>query len=172
MADAVMRGDTAAVRALLAQKADVTGRRAMARRPFIGLCSRGPATTNLLIQAGANVKAPNHEGATPLARMPGRQRGHHRDPLESGRGSERETSERRDGFMMASRTGSGGDEGVVDACGREREGKVARDDGADVGRRSGHAAAIKLLLEHGADIQARSNSRRARKAPGQIGRST
>ena len=68
VADAVMRGDTAAVRALLAQKADVNATQADGATALHWAVYREDlATANLLIRAGANVKAANREGATPLA---------------------------------------------------------------------------------------------------------
>lgn len=67
VADAAMRGDVAAVRALIAQKADVNapqndGATAMHWAAFNG--NRDLAV--LLLRAGANPKAANREGVTPL----------------------------------------------------------------------------------------------------------
>src|SRR6266480_2399222 len=68
VADAVMRGDSAAVRALLEQKADVNVPQADGATALHWAVYREDlATTNLLIQAGANVKAANREGSTPLS---------------------------------------------------------------------------------------------------------
>ena len=68
VADAVMRGDTAAVRALLAQKADVNAPQADGATALHWAVYREDlATADLLIRAGANVKAANREGATPLS---------------------------------------------------------------------------------------------------------
>ena len=68
VADAVMRGDAAAVRALLAQKTDVNAAQADGATALHWAVYREDlATTDLLIQAGANVKVANREGATPLS---------------------------------------------------------------------------------------------------------
>src|SRR3982751_6047609 len=68
VADAVMRGDTAAVRALLTQKADVNAPQADGATALHWAVYREDrATTDLLIQAGAQVKVANREGATPLS---------------------------------------------------------------------------------------------------------
>jgi len=68
VADAVMRGDTTAVRALLKTKADVNATRADGATALHWAVYREDlATADLLIRAGANVKAANREGATPLA---------------------------------------------------------------------------------------------------------
>src|SRR5947207_9342832 len=66
--DAVMRGDTSALRALLTQKADVNGTQGDGATALHWAVFREDlATVNLLIQAGAHVKVANHEGATPLS---------------------------------------------------------------------------------------------------------
>src|SRR5580765_8767693 len=68
VADAVMRGDGAAVRALLTQKADVNATQADGATALHWAVYREDlTTTDLLIQAGANVKVANREGATPLS---------------------------------------------------------------------------------------------------------
>src|SRR2546423_13362342 len=68
VADAVMRGDSAAVRALLTQKADVNAPQADGATALHWAVYRDDLpTTELLLQAGANVKVANREGATPLS---------------------------------------------------------------------------------------------------------
>ena len=68
VADAVMKGDQAALRALLEQKADVNAAQADGATALHWAVYRGDAATaNVLIRAGANVKAANREGATPLS---------------------------------------------------------------------------------------------------------
>ena len=116
VADAVMRGDTPAVRALLTQKADVNGTQGDGATALHWAVFReDPATTDLLIQAGANVKVANNEGATPLslACLTGNA-AIIETPAEGGRGSEREAAERRDGpdDGVAHRQ-RGGDEGAA-----------------------------------------------------------
>jgi ankyrin repeat protein len=116
---------------------------------------------DLLIAAGANVKLPNREGATPLylasingsAPMIGKLLKSGADPNE--RGPEGETP-----VMLASRNGN------VDAI------QVLLDHKAEVNAKDklrgttalmwaaeqAHPAAVKLLIEHGADVRAASNS--------------
>src|SRR5688572_32418386 len=67
IADAVMKGDTAAVRRLLAQKADVNATQVDGATALHWAVYRDDLeAADLLIRAGANVKAANREGATPL----------------------------------------------------------------------------------------------------------
>ena len=160
VADAAMRGDRAAVRALLSQHADVNapqadGATALHWAVFHG--DRELAVT--LIRAGANVKAANREGATPLwlasvngdAAIIG-------SLIEGGADANEHLPLGRTPLMIASRTGS------VDAM------RVLLDHGADANAKEtlrgttplmwaadeGHAAAIKLLIDRGADIKATS----------------
>src|SRR5438874_13692837 len=68
VADAVMAGDKAAVRALLDQRADVNAPQADgATALHWAVYRRDAALADLLIRAGANVKVANREGATPLS---------------------------------------------------------------------------------------------------------
>ncbi|MEO5923019.1 MAG: ankyrin repeat domain-containing protein [Bryobacteraceae bacterium] len=67
VADAAMRGDVAAVRTLLAQKADVNLPQADGATAMQWAAYRNDlALADILIGAKADVKAPNHDGATPL----------------------------------------------------------------------------------------------------------
>src|SRR6478672_13266325 len=67
IADAVMRGDKAAVRALLAKKADVNAPQGDGATALHWAVYRGDKEmVRVLVRAGANVKAANREGATPL----------------------------------------------------------------------------------------------------------
>ena len=91
VADAVMRGDTAAVRALLAQKADVNATQADGATALHWAVYREDlAPADLLIQAGANVEGgqPRRRHAA-LAGGVERRRSHDREPAEGGRGPER-----------------------------------------------------------------------------------
>ncbi len=175
VADAVMRGDLAAVRALLTQKADVNGPQGDGATALHWAVFREDlATTNLLIQAGGNVKAANHEGATPLSLAC--QAGNAaiiEALLKAGADPNEKLPNGETALMMASRTGN-----VASM-------KVLLDRGADVNAKEklrgttalmwaadqGHAPAIQLLLQHGADMQARSNPAAAprRGAPGKSG---
>ena len=175
VADAVMRGDAAAVRALLTQKADVNGTQGDGATALHWAVFRDdPATVNLLIQAGADVKAANHEGATPLSLAC--QAGNAaivEALLKAGADPNEKLPNGETALMMASRTGS------------LATMKVLLDRGADVNAKEklrgttalmwaadqGHASAIKLLLDHGADKNAHSSPAAAprRGAPGKSG---
>ena len=161
VADAAMRGDTAAVRALVAQKAGVNapqGDGATALHWAVYRANKELA--DVLIRAGANVKASNREGATPLW-------------LASVNG---------DAAMIAALVAAGADPNEKLPLGRSplmlasRTGNVAAiqaliDRGADVNAKEtlrgttplmwaadeGHETAIQLLIDRGADIAARSN---------------
>jgi uncharacterized protein len=160
VADAAMRGDKAAVRTLLAQRADVNAAQGDGATALHWAVYRGDRElADVLIRAGANVKAANREGATPLwlasvngdaamitALLTGG--ADPNEPLPLGRTP----------LMVASRTGK------VDAM------KVLLDRGADVNANEtlrgttalmwaadeAHPAAVQLLIQHGADINARS----------------
>jgi len=68
VADAVMKGDTAAVRTLLRQKADVNAPQIDGATALHWAVYRGDLeTADLLLTAGAKVEAANREGFTPLA---------------------------------------------------------------------------------------------------------
>jgi uncharacterized protein len=68
VADAAMRGDKSALRALLAQKADVNAPQVDGATALHWALYRGDAEmAEMLIRVGANVKAANREGVTPLA---------------------------------------------------------------------------------------------------------
>src|SRR5688572_21045790 len=67
VADAVMKGDTATFRKLLAQKADVNATQVDGATALHWAVYRDDLeAADLLIRAGANVKAANREGTTPL----------------------------------------------------------------------------------------------------------
>ena len=161
LADAAQRGDVAAVRALLAKKADVNAVQNDGSTALHWAVYRGDAVmAGLLVRAGANVKAANRNGSTPLwlASING-------DAttlgllLEAGADPNEGLPLGRTPLMIASRTG---DTGAM---------KVLIDRGANVNAREtergttplmwaadeGHAPAIQLLIERGADIRAQSD---------------
>ncbi len=71
VADAAMRGDTAAIRTLLTQKADVNLAQSDGATAIQWAAYRNDlAMADALIAAKADVKAPNRDGATPLALQP------------------------------------------------------------------------------------------------------
>src|ERR1700704_3103798 len=67
VADAAMKGNKDAVRALLLKKADVNAPQIDGTTALHWAVQSGDLeTTNLLIQAGAKVSVANREGATPM----------------------------------------------------------------------------------------------------------
>jgi uncharacterized protein len=175
VADAVMRGDRAAVEKLLEQHADVNAPQPDGATALHWAVFRSDKTmVDLLIRAGANAKAANRDGSTPLwlACING-------DApivaalLNAGADANEQLPLGRTPLMVASRTGN------VDAI------KVLLDHGADVNAKEtlrgttalmwaadeGHAAAIQLLIQHGADIKAQSNPAERGRGPA-LGKST
>jgi ankyrin repeat protein len=161
VADAVMRGDSAAVRALLTQRADVNAPQADGATALHWAVYRGDVTTaELLIRSGADVKVANRDGATPLS-------------LASTNG---------DAAMMAVLVKSGADPNEALPTGKTNLMLAARngnpdainvliDAGADIDARESlrgttalmwaadeaQPAAVQLLIQRGADLEARSN---------------
>jgi len=161
IADAAMRGDVAAVRALIAKKVNVSAPQNDGSTALHWAVQRGNAELiNLLVRAGANVKAATREGVTPL--WLASQNG---DPaalgalLEAGADPNEKLPLGRTPLMIASRTGN------VAAM------TVLLDKGADPNAKDtlrgttpimwaadeAHATAVKLLIARGADFKARSN---------------
>jgi ankyrin repeat protein len=161
VADAAMRGDKAAVRALIAKKADVNAPQKDGATALHWAVYRGDSElVGLLVRAGANPKAANRVGSTPLwlASING-------DAktiaalLEAGADANEKLPLGRTPLMIAARTGN------VDAI------RTLLDNGADVNAKEtqrgttalmwaadeSHPAAVKLLIERGADIKAKSN---------------
>jgi uncharacterized protein len=160
VADAVMKGDRAALRLLLQQKADVNAPQVDGATALHWAVYRDNLeTANLLIRAGANARAANREGVTPLAMaslygnaaMIGALLKAGADPKE--RGPSGETM-----LMYAARNGN------PDAI------KMLLEAGADVNATENlrgttalmwaaeqkHPLAVKALLDGGADFRARS----------------
>ena len=161
VADAAMRGDKAAVRTLVADRADVNAPQADGATALHWAVHRSDKElVDMLIRAGANARAANREGATPLwlasvngdAAIVAALIGAGADPNE-------QLPLGRTPLMIASRTGS------VEAM------TVLLDRGADVNAKEtlrgttalmwaadeAHPAAVQLLIRRGADITARSN---------------
>ncbi len=161
IADAAMKGDKAAVRALIAKKADVNAPQNDGATSLHWAAFRGDIElAEILIQAGANPKAANREGATPLwlacvngdATMISAL-------LKAGADANEKLPLGRSPLMIAARTG------------RRRALRVLIEAGADLNAKEtlrgttplmwaadeGHADALKVLIEAGADIKARSN---------------
>jgi len=161
VADALMRGDKAAARKLIEQRADVNAPQADGATPLHwAVFQSDKEMVDLLLRAKANPSASNREGATPLwlASIIG-------DApiitalLDAGADANETLPLGRSPLMAASRTGN------LEAM------KVLLDHGANVNAKEtirgttplmwaadeGHAPAIQLLIQHGADIKARSN---------------
>lgn len=129
VADAVMHGDPAAVRALLARKADVNAPQADGGTALHWAVYQDDlATVDLLLKAGASAKAANDYGATPLSLA-----------AESGNA------------MIVQRLLDAG----ADANGRLLNGDTV----LMMATRTGNVATMKLLLDHGADVNAKDTSR-------------
>jgi uncharacterized protein len=175
VADAVMRGDQAAVEKLVAQHADVNAPQADGATALHWAVFRSDqAMVDLLLRAGANPKAANRDGSTPLwlASING-------DApviealLKAGADANEQLPLGRTPLMVAARTGN------VDAV------KVLLDHGANVNAKEtlrgttalmwaadeGHAAAIQLLVQRGADIKAQSDPAERGRGPA-LGKST
>jgi uncharacterized protein len=161
VADAAMKGDKAALRALLDQKADVNAPQGDGATAIQWAAYRDDLeTADLLIAAGANVRVANREGATPLslASLNG-------NPamidklLKAGAEANEKGPHGETALMFASRNGNVEAIGILldhkaDANAKEAlRGTTALMSAAE----QGHPAAVKLLIEHGANIGAVSN---------------
>jgi ankyrin repeat protein len=161
VADAAMRGDVGAVRALIMARANVNAPQGDGATALHWAVYRGDKEmARTLLRAGANAKAANRAGATPLwlASVNG-------DAaliealIEAGADVNEALPLGRTPLMLAARTGN------VDAI------KVLLDRGAEINAKEtlrgttplmwaadeAHAPAVQLLIQRGADIKARSN---------------
>ncbi len=161
VADAVMRGDQAAVQKLVEQRADVNAPQADGATALHWAVFRSDkAMVDILVRAGANPKAANRDGSTPLWLASINGDGPVIEALiKAGADANEQLPLGRTPLMVAARTGN------VDAI------KVLLDHGANVNAKEslrgttalmwaadeGHASAIQLLVQHGADIKARSD---------------
>ena len=161
VADVAMRGDTAAVRTLLAQRADVNAPQVDGATALHWAAYRSDKElVDMLIRAGANVRVANREGATPLwlASVNG-DAAIIQALITAGADPNERLPLGRTPLMTASRTGN------VDAM------KILLDHGADVNAKEtmrgttalmwaadeAHPAAVQFLIQRGADINARSD---------------
>jgi ankyrin repeat protein len=129
VADAAQKGDKAAVRALIQQKADVNVAQADGATAIQWAAYRNDLEiADLLIAAGANVKTPNRDGATPLA-------------LASINGS---------GPMIGKLLTAGADA-------NERD--TNQETPLMFAARNGNVDAIKVLVDHKADVNAKEKLR-------------
>ena len=158
MADAAMRGDKAAVEALIRAKADANALQADGATAIQWAAYRNDLElAQLLIAAGANVNAPNHDGATPLSLAAENGSAAMIEKLiEAGANPNQRLANGETPLMMAARNGS------VAAI------KVLVDHKADVNTKEtlrgttalmwaaeqGHSDAVKALVARGADLGA------------------
>ena len=155
-----MRGDSAAVRTLLSQKADVNAPQADGATALHWAVYRDDvAIVDLLLKAGANAKVANSSARRRFAGRRERQPGH-RGALARRRSDANERVLNNDTvLMMAARTGN-----IATM-------KLLLDRGADVNANETsrgttalmwaaaqrHPAAVQLLVDHGADVGAASS---------------
>ena len=161
VADAAMQGNVAAVRALIAKKADVNAPQGDGATALHWAAFKGHVEmATVLMRAGASPKAANREGVTPLwlASVNG-DATMIRALIEGGADANETLPLGRTPLMLAARTGN------IEAM------KALLDNGADANAKEtlrgttammwaadeGHAAAIQLLIERGADMNAQSN---------------
>jgi uncharacterized protein len=161
VADAAMKGDKAAVQALIKQKADVNLPQADGATAIQWAAYRNELDiADLLIAAGADVKKPNHDGATPLRLASTNGNAPMIQKLLKAGADVNETSPNGEtALMFAARSGN------ADAI------KLLIDQKADVNAKEklrgttplmwaaeqAHPEAIKVLLASGADYKAASN---------------
>ncbi len=139
VAEAAMRGDLAAVRALVARKADVNVPQGDGATALHWAVYRGrPDLVEALLKAGANPKAANRDGSTPLwlASING-DAAVIRALLDAGADVNEALPLGRTPLMAAARTGSVEADHAAPRPrrARERRGDAARHHGPDVGRR-------------------------------------
>ena len=160
VADAVMKGDTAAVRKLLLAKADVNATQVDGATALHWAVYRDDVeTADLLLKAGANVKAANREGATPLfmAALYGNPAMIER-LLKAGADAKERGPNGETALMFAARNGNPAALKLLVAAGTDVNAKEAiRATTALMwAAEEGHAAAARTLIELGADVSAKS----------------
>jgi ankyrin repeat protein len=161
VADAVMRGDPAAVRRLLAQKADVNTPQADGATALHWAVYREDlATVDLLLAAGANANAVNGFGASPLSlATEGGNAAITQRLLDAGADANERMGNSDTVLMMAARTGNLATMKLLLDRGAEVNAKeTTRGTTAlmwAVAQR--HSAAVQLLVDRGADVSAASS---------------
>jgi ankyrin repeat protein len=161
VADAVMGGDHAALRSLLAKKADVNAPQTDGATAIQWAAYKNDlAAADSLIRAGANVKTANRDGATALYLASIRGSAPMLDRLlKAGADANERGPEGETPLMLAARNGN------VDAI------NVLLNHKADVNAtdllrgttalmwaaEQGHPEAMKVLIDHGANVSATSN---------------
>src|SRR5436190_15124113 len=160
VADAVMKGDTAAVRKLLLAKADVNAPQVDGATALHWAVYRDDVeAADLLLKSGANVKAANREGTTPLfmAALYG-------NPvmierlIKAGADAKERGPNGETTLMFAARNGNPAAIKLLVAGGADvnaREG-IRATTALMWASEEGHAEAAKTLIELGADVSAKS----------------
>ena len=160
VADAAMRGDKAAVRTLLSQKADVNAPQIDGSTALHWAVHRGDLEAfDLLIGAGANVKVVNREGITPLylASLYGQ------TPmvdklLKAGADAKQLAPNGETMVMLAARNGNSEVIKLLIAAGADvnAKEKIRGTTALMWAAEQSHPAAVKALLDSGADFKAQS----------------
>ena len=160
VADAVMKGDAAALRMLLAQKADVNAPQIDGATALHWAVHRDDlAAAELLIAAGAKVDAVNREGFTPLAMA-----SLYGNPpmieklLEAGADAKQRLANGETMVMLTARNGNPQAIKMLVAAGADVNAKenLRGTTALMWAAEQHHPAAVKMLLELGADHSARS----------------
>ena len=165
LADAVQRGDGAAMLSLLRQQVDINAAQGDGATALHWAVYLDEAeTTASLIRAGANVNVPNHYGVTPLALASRngsagiieqlvRSGADPRDPLHAVNSGETP-------LMLAARTGQIDAVTVLLNLGADANATEAWNGQSALmwAAAEGHVPVLQTLIDHGADIHARSNS--------------
>jgi len=160
VADAVMNGDTAAVRKLVLAKVDVNAPQVDgATALHWAIYHDDLATTDLLLKAGADVKAANREGATPLmmASLYGNAAIIER-LLKAGADAKERGPNGETTVMLAARNGNPSAIKVLVAAGADVNAKESLRATTALmwAAEQGHADAARSLIELGASVAAKS----------------
>ncbi len=162
VADAAMKGDTAALRTLIARKADVNTPQIDGATALHWAVYRDDLeSADLLIAAGAKIDAANREGFTPLAMAS--MYGHApmiEKLLKAGANAKQHLANGETMVMLAARSGNPQAIKVLAAAGVDVNAKenLRGTTALMWAAEQRHAAAVKMLLELGADHAAKSGA--------------
>jgi ankyrin repeat protein len=162
LADAAMKGNREAVRALLQRNADVNAPQADGTTALHWAARLDDLdTADMLIRAGANASAANREGATPLLLAALNGSASMIDKLvKAGANPNAPLTQHGDtALMMAARTGKPDAVNVLLEHGAQVAGKETWGGTTALmwAVAESHPAIVKALIAHGADVNARSN---------------
>jgi uncharacterized protein len=162
LADAVQRRDNQAVRSLLKNGADVNAAQGDGATALHWAAYLEDAdTTALLIRAGAKVDVPNNYGVTPLALAAGNGGAAVIDQLvKGGADPNRAVRAGETPLMLAARTGNVEAVAVLLRAGAHIDAKETWNGQTALmwAAAAGHGPVVQALVDHRADIHARSNS--------------